>query len=215
MKSLQETREFKPESHLYLFDGRPIPSVTQCLASVGLLPDFRMVKRSVLERKRQIGIALHSCLHYLQQGDLDLTSVDPEVKPRLEAYQLFVQDTGFKPIGCEFRNWPVVHGMQYGMCADVTGIIKKEPWLIDFKCAEGKPHYGWAIQLQAYSEGIKAPLVPPFRWRRMSLQLLENGKYQKREWDDTGDKQEWISSLYLVYRRINRGETPWIEKLAE
>lgn len=203
--------DFQPDRHLYLVDGRPVPSVTQCLAAVGISPDLRFVDRAVLERKRQIGIALHVALHYLQEGDLDMDSVDASVRPRLDAYRMFVADTGFKPIECELRMWPMTSGMRYGGTLDVTGIIKRQPWIIDFKTTEGAPHVGWAIQLQAYECGIPKPLVPPFKWRRMSLQLYENGRYNKTEWDDTGDLHEWASALYLVYRRMNRGFKPWEE----
>jgi len=81
--------------------------------------------------------------------------------------------------------------------------------LIDFKTAEGPAQPSWAIQTAAYEAGMERPLVPPFRWHRMSLQLFENRKYQMKQWNDPLDRQEWISALYLVYRRLNRGEKLW------
>ena len=94
---------FDSIKHLYCVDGRPVPSCTQVLSAVGILPSFSMVDKVLLERKRQIGVALHAALHYLQQGDLDESTVDERVKPRLDAYRLFVADTGFNPIDCELR----------------------------------------------------------------------------------------------------------------
>ena len=46
---------FEPERHLYLVQGRPVPSVTQVLHSAGLAADYSMVPPDVLERKRIIG----------------------------------------------------------------------------------------------------------------------------------------------------------------
>ncbi len=203
--------EFDSNSHLYTVNGRPVVSVTQCLSAVGILPSFSMVDKVLLERKRQIGVALHAALHYLQQGDLDESTVDERVKPRLDAYRLFVADTGFDPIDCELRRFPVVAGMQFGMQLDVTGTIKGQPFLVDFKSAENSPHPGFAIQLAAYESGIPRPLIPPFRWRRMTLQLKKDGRYCRTEWTDKRDDQEWKSALFLAYRRINRGEKLWEE----
>lgn len=204
--------EFDSIKHLYTVDGRPTPSVTQVLSAVGILQNFAMVDKIVLERKRQIGVALHACLHYLQEGQLDHRTVDEKVKPRLDAYQLFVADTGFIPKSCELRKFPEVNGMRFGMTLDVIGTIKGQPYIVDFKSADGSPSKGWAIQLAAYETGIDRPLVPPFRWRRLSLQLKKNGRYNKVEWDDSGDAQEWKTALYLVYRRMARGYKPWEEK---
>ena len=204
--------EFDSNSHLYTVNGRPVVSVTQCLSAVGILPSFSMVDKVLLERKRQIGVALHAALHYLQQGDLDESTVDERVKPRLDAYRLFVADTGFNPIDCELRIWPTVAGMQYAGTLDVTGTIKGQPYLVDFKSNDWTPSPGWAIQLSAYESGLPRPLVPPFRWRRMTLQLKKTGNYAKTEWTDSGDAQEWRSALYLVYRRMSRGSKPWEEK---
>ena len=206
---------FDNSEHRYFIGGSPIPSVTQVLRATGILPDYRMVKREVLEQKRQLGTALHECLHFLQEGDLDESTIDEEVRPRLDAYQQFVADHDFKPLECELRMWVTLNGMVYGGCPDVTGMIKAEPWVIDFKSTSGSPLPGWAIQLEAYSAGLKPPLVPPFKWKRMSLQLLEDGKYAKKVWDDPLDRQEWLSALYLVTRRMERGFKPWEESFAE
>lgn len=209
--------EFIPKSHLYLLDGRPVPSTTQVLSEVGLLPDWSKVNRTVLEHRRQLGTAVSACLHFLQEGDLNMATVDEEVKPMLAAHQLFVKDTGFVPDpgGVEMRMWPTVRGMSWGGTLDCKGrIFKNEPAIIDWKISEGQPEYAWAIQTLSYAMGCDCPLVSPFRYRRFSCQLLGNGRYRLKEWDCAGDKDEWLWALGLVWKRINRGEKPWEEKLA-
>ena len=49
-------------------------------------------------------------------------------------------------------------GMQYGGTLDVTGTIKGQPYLVDFKSTESTPSPGFAIQLSAYESGIPRPL---------------------------------------------------------
>ena len=206
---------FDNSEHRYFIGGSPIPSVTQVLRATGILPDYRMVKREVLEQKRQLGTALHECLHFLQEGDLDESTIDEEVRPRLDAYQQFVADHDFKPLECELRMWVTLNGMRYGGCADVTGTIKEEPTLLDFKSSKGLPEPGWGCQTAAYEMGLKRPLVPPFCYRRYSLQLLENGSYKKHEWKEKSDAEVFKLALAITWWKINRGSPPWKESFAE
>ncbi len=65
---------FDAERHLYLIQGRPVPSVTQVLHSAGLSADYSMVEPAVLERKRIIGEYVHKATQYLDEGCLDLAA---------------------------------------------------------------------------------------------------------------------------------------------
>jgi len=209
---MSESFSFDAQAHLYRLGKRLIPSVTNVLRITGISRDLRMVRPDVLEAKRQIGIALHRCLHFLQERDLDPTSIDDQLQPYLSAYRLFVKQHGFKQESVELHLAPTLLGMPYGMTLDVTGLIRGEPWLIDFKTSTGNPDYGWSIQVAAYAHGMGPPLIPPFYYRRASLQLLSSGKYKFKEWTDPGDLEEFQWALAIVWRRINRGEKPWIDK---
>ena len=87
---------FDPERHLYVADGRPVPSVTQVLHSARLAADYSMVPPDVLERKRTIGQYVHKATQYLDEGCLDLETVDPELQPYLAAYQRFLEESGWR-----------------------------------------------------------------------------------------------------------------------
>src|SRR5215471_15111903 len=87
---------FDPERHLYMVEGRPVPSVTQVLHSAGLAADYSMVRPDVLERKRIIGEYVHKATQYLDEGCLDLKTVDPELQPYLAAYQRFLEESAFR-----------------------------------------------------------------------------------------------------------------------
>jgi hypothetical protein len=203
---------FNPESHLYEVDGHPIPSVTQVMRAVNISYDYSMVGAQTLEHKRQIGVALHAALHFLQEADLDTESLDEAIRPMIDGYKLFIDDTGFKPGGCEVRVWPNVNGMRYGGTLDVVGTIKGEPTLIDFKCSSGSPHHSYGCQTAAYEMGLPRPLVPPFKYRRYSLQPRENGSYNWHEWKEKTDHEVFKWALGITYWKINHGAKPWEEK---
>lgn len=201
--------QFDPILHRYAFNGKAVPSVTQILKATGISPRFGGVPPELLERKRLLGIALHRALHFLQEGDLDPASIDPELQPYLAAHQLFLKDRAFKTEKIELLLCPSLRGLPYGMRADVTGVMENMPWLIDWKTTEGSPVESWPIQTAAYEVGLPRPLTPPYYYRRATLQLLSNGEYKFKEWADPGDVEEFKAALFLTWRRINRGCEPW------
>jgi hypothetical protein len=201
--------EFIEKGHIYLVDGRRIPSVSQVLRLTGVAQDLSMVNPAVLEHRREIGNAVDHAVQFLQENDLDRSTLDLEVAARLMGYERFVRDTGFKVQRIHVRRWAVLGGMSYGMEYDFAGAMDHYAWVIDGKIAEGKPHRSWGIQTAAYTHGAFPPLTAPFYYRRATLQLLGNGKYRFHEWTDSADLQEFQSGLFLVWRRINSGEDIW------
>jgi hypothetical protein len=202
---------FDPELHVYTLGKRRVPSTTQALAVAGIAPDYRRVDPLVLRRKRALGRALHLCLRLIAERDIDPASVDPELEPYLDAHQLFVKDRGFKMLSVEEPTFAELAGLPYGMTPDVTGLIRGQPWLIDYKMIEGQPQESWGVQTSAYVNGLPVLMIPPFKYRRASLQLMSSGKYRFKEWDDPGDLEEYRAALFLTWRRINRGYDLWKE----
>ena len=204
--------EFDSDSHIYRINRRIVPSVTNVLRVTGISRDLRQVRPDVLRYKREIGRGLHRCAHLLQLRDLDWSTVDPQLEPYLNALLLWIGDTGFKAEHVELRRWPVLDGMGYGGTLDATGLIKGEPWMVDWKTTEGSPDPAWGVQLSAYESMIDAPLLPPFHYKRLTLQLLSNGKYRQKQWTDPIDLQVFKWSLALTWWKINNGEKPWIDQ---
>ena len=93
---------FAAEGHLYQQDGVTIPSVTQVLALSGIA-DVSGIPLYRLERAAAVGTAVHAACHFLDEDDLDLESVHPEIVGYVLAYQLFKTDTGFLPRAIEQR----------------------------------------------------------------------------------------------------------------
>jgi hypothetical protein len=133
---------FRPDEHEYVLpDGRVVPSVTQILAAVGVSTDFDSLSqvstsmRAAIERKRAIGTALHRDAHAYDDNDLDESTVHPEVKPYLEAYKVFRQNSGVVPL-CRER---IVYHPQLAYAGTLDGIFaapSKRNVLIDLKCGD-------------------------------------------------------------------------------
>lgn len=75
---------FDAETHKYTLDGVQLPSVTQIIKAI-LPPVFE----GATEWHMQRGTATHYACELLDHGVLDWSSVDPEIEPRVRAWQKF------------------------------------------------------------------------------------------------------------------------------
>ncbi len=169
--------EFDAGRHLYLLDGRPIPSVTQVIGESGVV-DYSFCAPEHLLR----GTYVHQACQFYDEGCLDEESVDPAIRPYLDAYILFRREAGFIPDLIERRLYyaqfqGVWHGwhptLKYAGTLDRTGTLANHPgkWLIDLK--SGVPNSGVMLQLAAY-----AALMPdPRAYNLAAVYLRRNGTY--------------------------------------
>ena len=196
---------FDPERHLYVVEGRPVPSVTQVLHAAGLGADYSMVPPGVLERKRVIGEYVHRATQYLDEGCLDLETVDPEVQPYLSAYERFVAESGFRPQLIEHRLVSRVAGILCGGTVDRVGLMNGKPWLIDLKCVD-RLYPGFALQTAGYELLLPKPVVPPFRYTRAVLQLRRNGSPRlSSPYDDPSDLDVFRAALITTVWKVQHG----------
>lgn len=195
---------FDPERHLYLFQGRPVPSVTQVLHAAGLSADYSTVAPEVLERKRVIGEYVHKATQYLDEGCLDLGTIDPEIRPYLAAYQQFIDESGFRPGLVEQRLVGNVSGMLCGGTVDREGTMAGKLWIIDLKCIE-RLYPSFALQTAGYGLLLPKPVVPPFRYTRAVLQLKPNGSYKLTTYDDPADFDVFRAALAVTVWKMNHG----------
>lgn len=89
------TIEFNAERHEYKTNGVIVPSVTQILQAEGL-SDFSAVPKDRLEYSLALGSAVHRGAELHELGTLDETTVDPEVKLRLDQWLLFLDHSKAK-----------------------------------------------------------------------------------------------------------------------
>ena len=86
---------FDQEKHLYYLDGRPIPGVTQVIRY--FIPAWRC-DPWYLER----GKAVHAAIALHIQGTLDESTIDPQIKGRVDALKRCLLDCLMDPFKSEW-----------------------------------------------------------------------------------------------------------------
>lgn len=168
--------EFIEDVHTYLLDSRPIPSVTQILASVfgnQFWYDDWYANR---------GTALHLAIQYLNRGTLDINSVDPEIMGRLNAYERFLKETGLKIIDSEKSLYSTKY--RYAGTIDLIMSGHNNQYIIgDIKSSvEPKADLQVAGYSLLYTE-------KPIK-KLCSIELKSNGSYAMR----------WVDNIKLAQR---------------
>jgi len=123
---------FDPIPHRYTWNARPVPSVTQCLEP---LFDWSAVPPDVLERKRQIGLALHRAIELDLQDRLDESTIDEAVRGYFQAWRAFRAECRFEPTLVEHRVTSDELGepLRYAGTLDAWGHMQGYPCLVDWK----------------------------------------------------------------------------------
>ena len=178
---------FDQETHRYMLGDRPMPSVTQVLAETGIIDT-----RFFTEDARDRGTAVHLATQYLDEGDLDMESVDPAIRPYLDAWELAIDELGIRILEIEKRVWSSTYG--YAGTLDRVATINDEKAIIDIKTG-GKPGPATALQLAAYAEAyasghdpdVVGGLRPPVSYRRFAIWLRNDGTYRPIEYTDRSD----------------------------
>lgn len=136
---------FDPTIHEYRhpITGVVIPSVTQILRAVGVSTDFDGLAAmsptlgEAIDRKRDLGTAVHVGAHYYDDDSLEWSTVHDEVKPYLEAWIRFRENQQFFPIQRERR----LYSPNLNVCGtlDAVGHCDKDRGrliLVDIKCGD-------------------------------------------------------------------------------
>lgn len=134
---------FVEDKHLYLVDGIPQVSVTQVIEAIGMI-------RKASDWHMERGSHIHKMIELYVNDNLDETTLDPQLVPRLDAYKQFEKASGFKVDGTEI---PLSHPIwKYCGKPDIWGTFKDKNglYLIDIKSGQ---HEEWhLIQIAAYAE---------------------------------------------------------------
>jgi hypothetical protein len=202
---------FYPESHAYYTPpgregGRRIPSVTQILRAVGVSEDFDAIERSrpgVVTFARDLGTAVHADAHAYDDADLDHETVDPRVRPYLDAWIAWRDNYNAVPLHRERRVYHAAH--QY--CGTLDGIfdIGGQIVLVDVKTGDPLAA-GAAYQTAAYEAAHQAEYPDLRIHERWSVQLTpENGvpyritRYQ--DWTDFRKFQAFVTTYWAQAAR--------------
>lgn len=198
---------FDPEAHAYYLGAEQIPGVTAVLQQV---IDYRFVSDEVLDRKKAIGSALHACIELDHTGELDESTIDPEVAGYFDGWRKFKQEQqAFVLTAAEAPMCSRLY--RYGTTPDIWGSMHPEggsavPFVLELKStATISPVVGLqtAAQLQAIAETVTGDAGTRDRWiregRRFALQLKPTGTYSLREF---ANRVDWptFAALLTVYR---------------
>lgn len=197
---------FDDGQHRYTIAGVNVPSVSRIIDT---LEDLSAIPAGVLERKTQIGKAVHACCEFLDLDDLDEATIAPEWAPYVNAYREFLVDYDVQWESIETKDANRTHW--YAGTVDRFGLIRKrgtEPWLralVDLKTrATLPPKIG--VQLAAY-EGLN----PKYRGAsRYALQLKPSGKYHLEQFSRAADWSTFLACLtvYKFKAAHHIGNTP-------
>ncbi|HNS91318.1 MAG TPA: hypothetical protein PKJ72_14870 [Deltaproteobacteria bacterium] len=183
--------EFCPESHTYTCGGERFPSVTQVLADLGFYGD---AVKYFTEYKRDLGSFTHKAIELYLAGELDESTLDPAILPRLNAWRKFEAETGYVSSGCEIVM--ASESYRFAGTVDHRGTLNDRPVIIDVKTGVLMPATG--IQLGGYEILDGTPGL-----KRYGLQLKEDGTYSLKEYKDRTDRGVFLSALSVYQWKQN------------
>lgn len=189
----QAALAFDEAEHAYTLGDVKLPSVTQIL-SFG--QDLSRIPRWTAER----GTAFHLASEYDDAGDLDESSVDPLVKPHLDAYRKWRARVMPEYIATELRVWGEIDGLRYAGCIDRVALrdlpaVGRNPRvaIIDLKTGAPRKEHGaqlWAYKV-AYQQHEDAD-VPSL----IGLYLGKDATYQVKDYFEGGHFETFRAALH-------------------
>lgn len=194
---------FTEKDHRYEVDGEVIPSVTQIMELAGIV-DVSGIPAHHLQRAADRGTAVHVACQYLDEDDLVIDSLDPEIVGYVVAYQRFKEQNEFVPDLIEHRMVGEVEGWQYGMTLDRLGTVAKRGRIVLDLKTSSKPSKSWPIQTAAYVAGYSAvdKLAAPSRG---VVHLHKDGTFSFLIHDQEDDFTVWVAAVRLAYWKLRNG----------
>lgn len=179
--------EFNKDLHMYTVNGVQVPSVTQILEP---LNDFSQIRPEVLEAARQFGQHVHEACDLYDRGDLDWAALDPSLVPYVEAWKLFLDDSGAIVVSSETQ---VYHAkLAYAGSPDKVLAWGNRVVIPDLKATAVVPKTVGA-QTAAYAEAYHA-MHGGKRPERYCIHL-QAGKYTSHARKDPADWSLFVSAL--------------------
>lgn len=197
---------FEPVSHTYRRpDGRLVPSVTTILSAVGIGQDYEAIRSysaehgDAVERKREIGSALHADAHAFDDDDLDFDTVHPDVRPYLDAWATFRANAGVVPIARE----RVVYHAALGYCGTLDGLFRTPDGrtvLIDIKTGDPDDS-GCRYQTAGYQMAYQVDHSDVVVHERWGVQLTPDRQipYRVHPYTDWRDHDTWRAIVTTFY----------------
>lgn len=183
---------FDPEEHRYFLGKNELPGVTRVLKSAGLVDDTWFTEYSRIRGKH-----IHDAIQLHNERDLDEKTLDPRIRPYLDAYRDFLKESHLRVYLSERQ----VHSKLYGYAGtfDLYGLMGRRRALIDVKTGAMPRWVG--LQLAGYRQAaIECGLQPVVRY---SLQLRPDGEFRLREEKGRLDLAHFLTAL-AKHKEITR-----------
>lgn len=183
---------FDEPTHVYRLGDRVLPSVTTIIKPVGI--DYSAIAPDVLERKRQLGSAVHKACELDDEDDLDDETLPELLAPYVAAWRRFKTETRALVLLNERR---LYHPrLLYAGTIDRLITLLGDLWVIDLKtAADPAPSYG--IQTAAYHELVEAHEPGRGEARRGTVHLRDDGTYKLHEYRNPNDLAAFRALLTL------------------
>ena len=202
------TIDFDPATHTYRAGDRVVPGVTRVLEP---LADFGGVGSEILRIAAERGQAVHSACHYLDEADLDTSTLDPKVVPYVDAWARFKHDSRLTILAME----TVIHSERHGYAGRLDRIIDLDemgPSILEIKSTAQHPELTAPLQTAAYADAVMDDRRqypqgrPAFAMRRYCVQLRVDGTYRLHEYQPSTQRLHFslfLSALQLHNWRMN------------
>jgi hypothetical protein len=197
---------FEEKGHIYRdAQGRKVLSVTQVLQLMGLV-NYDFIREEILQRKSQIGIAVHKSIEYLCEGALDWDTVDPAAMPYVVGAESWMREMAFVSEKREQAGIATINGMSFGYAYDHKGKMRykgrERQVILDLKtCSASSP--SWALQTAGYA--LAENPNSPASLLRVVTQLLPDGRVKPIYFEDLQDYRTFQYMLYCAIWKTNHG----------
>jgi hypothetical protein len=186
--------EYIAESHTYLLAGKRMPSVTEVLS---IVEAYANVPAHIMEAAADFGRNVHLACDLYDRDELDMTTLDVELKAHVAAYADFLKSSGAIVIASELRVYHAELG--YAGTPDKVMVLNGRVALPDIKCTAVVPHTVGA-QTAAYAKAYRQMHGGPDP-ARFCLHLRNDGTWRLHHRKDLGDWSDFVSCLNVYKLR--------------
>lgn len=174
-------------THVYRLAGKVVPSVTGILRP---LANFEGIPKHVLEAKADLGRRVHFACQLDDEDDLDEDTVEPEVAPYLDAWRLFLRESGAGVLMNEQKVFEPE--LRYAGTLDNVLELRGSKWVVDKKTSFTVPASA-GPQTAAYLRAAGDPSIT----HRAAVRLRADGTYRFDALSGANDWSVFMACLCL------------------
>jgi len=122
-------------NHIYWIDNKKVDGLTSTLSEAGLISNYAS------EWYKTRGTYIHKATEYWDRGELDESTIDPQIKGYLESWKRFRKDQNYTPHP-EF-----IEGKLFNSVLLVGMTIDRAPGPVDLKSGTTEPWHALQLSL--------------------------------------------------------------------